>query len=69
MSVLPFLYLSSVPQPPQPTYDPIFSNSVLHPALPLIKTRENKAARATHWGGGVVSVFHGLFSAPEVARP
>lgn len=67
MSVSPFLYLSRVPKP-QPTYDPLFFNSVLYPALPFIETRENKPARATHGGGVVVSDFYGLLSATEVAR-
>ena len=37
-------------------------------ALGDIRQKANKAARATHGGGGVVSAFHDSFSAPEVAR-
>jgi len=47
MHILPFLDLAHLPQSPETTYNSIFFDSVLNPALPRIETRENKAAHAS----------------------
>jgi hypothetical protein len=39
MHILPFLDLAHLPQSPETTYDSIFFDSVLNPALPRIETR------------------------------